>query len=61
MSDKKPCKCAEELKQVKADLDFYRDLMRTVRIKSRSDRDVGDVLFSVIRRYQKQLKEESLR
>ena len=61
MSEVTKAELQAKLDQTEADLAFYKQLMHVVRTKSRADRDVGDALFGVIRRYQKQLKEESLR
>ena len=47
--------------ELEADLNTYKTFMHTVRQKARADRDVGEALFGLVRRYQKQLKEESLR
>lgn len=50
-----------ELNQAKADLATYKSFMHAVRQKGRTDKDLGDALFSVLRRYQKQLKQEASR
>jgi hypothetical protein len=47
--------------ELEADLNTYKTFMHVVRQKARADRDVGEALFGLVRRYQKQLKEESLR
>lgn len=50
-----------ELEQVKADLALHQAWMKEVRTKSRANPDVGDALFSLMRRYQKHLKEVAAR
>lgn len=60
-ADTKVEKLEAELALVKADLEIYKSYMHIVRQKARNDDAVGLPLFSVLRRYQKQLKEEANR
>ena len=61
MSDKKECNCKANIELLEADLAFYKGFAETVRKKSRALPDVGDALFSMIRQYQRKLKEEKNR
>jgi len=61
MTEKKIDKKDEKIAQLEADLAFYKGLMDTVRKKSRAVSEVGDVLFGVMRHYQRKLKEEANR
>lgn len=51
----------KEIEVLREDLDTYKQFMHVVRQKARSMREIHDPLYGVIRRYQAQLKKESLR
>lgn len=61
MTDKKDTKKDDYIAQLEADLAFYKGLMDVVRKKGRAVPAVGDSLFSVLRHYQRKLKEEAAR
>lgn len=60
-ADTKIEKLEAELALVKTDLELYKSFMHIVRQKGRNEKAVGEALFSLLRRYQKQLKEEASR
>jgi len=47
--------------QLEADLATYKGFMHIVHQKARNNAEVADVLFALIRKYKKQLKEEAHR
>ncbi len=50
-----------KIELLEADLATYKSYMQIVRQKARSVPPVGDALFQLVRRYQKQLKLEANR
>jgi predicted mannosyl-3-phosphoglycerate phosphatase (HAD superfamily) len=58
MTDKTKTELLEELERTQATLARYKEYMRVVNQKSRSNRDIADALFGVIRNYKVGLRDE---
>jgi len=58
MTDKTKTELLEELERTQATLARYKEYMRVVNQKSRSNRDINDALFGVIRNYKVGLRDE---
>jgi predicted mannosyl-3-phosphoglycerate phosphatase (HAD superfamily) len=58
MTDKTKTELLEELERTQATLARYKEYMRVVNQKSRSNRDISDALFGVIRNYKVGLRDE---